>query len=332
MRVGLIGTGRIGAFHARTLSSNARVTSLVVADVDATRAESVAAEVGAETARDALDLARRVDALVITTAAGSHAELVRLAADARLPVFCEKPLSLELDITNQVIEHVALAGISLQVGFQRRFDVGFAEARRLVASGQLGRLYAARLATHDPAPPTAAYERASGGLYRDLMIHDFDQIRWTTGQEVQEVFAVGAMLTGDDAFTQADDIDTAAVVLRLTDGGYAVVTGLRHNPRGYDVRLEIFGSRDSVVSGMDQRTPMLVIGDDGETTANPGYRDFMERFESAYRDELDAFLSVARGEIESPCTGVDAREALRIALAAMRSQRDRRPVALEEIR
>jgi len=332
MRVGLIGTGRIGAFHARILSSNARVTSLVVADVDATRAESVATEVGAETARDASDLARRVDAMVITTATDSHAELVRLAADARLPVFCEKPLSLELDITNQVIEHVDRAGISLQVGFQRRFDVGFAETRRLVASGQLGRLYAARLATHDPAPPTAAYERASGGLYRDLMIHDFDQIRWTTGQEVQEVFAVGAMLTGNDAFTQADDIDTAAVVLRLTDGGYAVVTGLRHNPRGYDVRLELFGSKDSVISGMDQRTPMLVIGNDGETTANPGYTGFKERFESAYRDELDAFLSVARGEIESPCTGVDAREALRIALAAMRSQRDRHPVALEEIR
>ena len=332
MRVGLIGTGRIGAFHARTLSSNARVTSLVVADADATRAESVAAEVGAETARDASELARRVDALVITTAAGSHAELVRLAADAGLPVFCEKPLSLELDVTNQVIEHVDRAGISLQVGFQRRFDVGFAEARRLVASGQLGRLYAARLATHDPAPPTAAYERASGGLYRDLMIHDFDLIRWTTGQEVQEVFATGAMLTGDDAFTQPNDIDTAAVVLRLEDGGYAVVTGLRHNPRGYDVRLELFGSKDSVVSGMDRRTPMLVIGDDGETTAKPGYRDFMERFESAYRDELDAFLSVARGEIESPCTGVDAREALRIALAAMQSQRDGRPVALEEIR
>ena len=137
MRVGLIGTGRIGAFHARILSSNARVTSLVVADVDATRAESVATEVGAETARDASDLARRVDAMVITTATDSHAELVQLAADARLPVFCEKPLSLELDITNQVIAHVDRAGISLQVGFQRRFDVGFAETRRLVASGQL---------------------------------------------------------------------------------------------------------------------------------------------------------------------------------------------------
>ncbi len=332
MKVGLIGAGRIGSFHARTLAESPEVTSLWVADANLARAKSVADEVGAETALDAEELIRRSDALVIATATDTHADLIRLGADEKLPVFCEKPISLDLETTDRVLEHVDNAGTALQIGFQRRFDRGYVEARRLVASGELGRLYAARLATHDPEPPPEQILEVCGGLFRDLMIHDFDIVRWTTGQEVEEVHVAAGTLTGDRAFVRLDDVDTAVAILRLKDGALAVLSGLRHDPRGYDVRLELYGSKDSVVVGVDSRTPLRPLDDDREWKGQPPYRDFLERFAPAYREELHAFLLVARGETDSPCSGADARESLRVSLAAMASLREKRPVAMEEIR
>ena len=173
--------------------------------------------------------------------------------------------------------------------------------------------------------------RVSGGLFLDLMVHDFDIIRWTTGREVEEVFAAGSVLTGVKAFTEASDVDTAVVILRLTGGAQAILSGLRHSPRGYDVRLEVYGSKDSVVAGMDGRSPIRLIESDLPSGPGTGYRDFFERFAPAYQEELSVFLSVAKGEIESPCSGRDAREALRIAVAATKSLHEKRPIALEDI-
>ncbi|MCH7625331.1 MAG: Gfo/Idh/MocA family oxidoreductase [Chloroflexi bacterium] len=331
MKVGLLGAGRIGAFHAKTLASNSRVSSLRIMDVDAARAQSLADDLGASTASTAAELSDWADALVIATATDTHADLIRLGAEAGLPVFCEKPISLDLRSTDDVLRAVDKAGTPLQIGFQRRFDRGFAEIRRIIESGELGTLYSARLATHDPAPPPEEYVKVSGGIFLDLMVHDFDIIRWTTGLEVEAVFAAGSVLTGVKAFSEANDVDTAVVILRLTGGVQAILSGLRHNPRGYDVRLEVFGSKDSVVAGMDGRSPIHLIESDLPSGANPEYRDFFERFEPAYQEELNVFLSVARGEIESPCSGRDAREALRIAVAATKSLHEKRPVALEDI-
>ena len=331
MKVGLLGAGRIGAFHARTLSANPKTDSLCIVDADQGLAAEVAAQVGADTAADAQELVRRVDALVIATATDTHADLVCVGAAAGLPVFCEKPLSLDLETTDRVLQEVDRAGIPLQVGFQRRFDAGFVEARLLVASGKLGRLYAANLTTHDPEPPPERYLRASGGIFRDMLVHDFDIVRWITGQEIDEVYAIGAVLTGDSAFARSDDVDTAAAILRLRDGALAVLSGLRHDPLGYDVRLELFGSKDSVIAGMSSRTPLRLLDDDRDSPAVAGHRTFLERFAPAYREELNAFLSLARGEIDTPCSGAEAREGLRACLAAMVSLRERRPVAVEEI-
>jgi myo-inositol 2-dehydrogenase/D-chiro-inositol 1-dehydrogenase len=332
MKIGLIGAGRIGAFHARTLASDAQVTSLRIADRDTARARSVADEVGADTAAGASELASWADAIVIATATDTHADLIALGARAGVPVFCEKPIALDLETTDRVLEEVDAAAIPLQIGFQRRFDAGFEGARKQVESGQLGRLYLARLATHDPAPPPEVYIKASGGLFRDMFIHDFDLIRWVSGQEVVEVFAAGATLTGDAAFDRNDDVDTAAAVLRLTGGGLAMLSGSRHDPRGHDVRLELFGSKNSVVAGFDSRTPLERLDDDVPSGDTHEYQNFMERFESSYRRELNVFAKVARGELDSPCTGADGREALRVALAAIRSWRERRPVEVGEIR
>ena len=332
MKIGLIGAGRIGTFHAETLASDTNITSLRITDVDAGRAQSVAEQVGADTASDADELVRWADAIVIATATDTHADLISLGAEAGLPVFCEKPIALGLETTDRVLERVNTAGIPLQIGFQRRFDPGFTAARDMMTSGQLGRLYLARLSTHDPEPPPDAYIKVSGGIFMDMLIHDFDLIRWVSGQEVVEVIAAGGTLTDNPAFEQSDDVDTAITVLRLADGALATLSGVRHDPRGYDVRLELHGSRDAVAAGMNAQTPLKLLDADGQGRNGHEYQNFMERFASSYRQELRAFLKVAQGEIDSPCSGEDAREALRLALAAKKSLREHRPVLLEEIR
>ena len=162
------------------------------------------------------------------------------------------------------------------------------------------------------------------------MIHDFDILRWTTGREIARVYATGSALTGDPAFENTGDIDTAAVIATLEGGATAIISGLRHNPRGYDVRMELFGSEDSVATGMGDRAPLRSV-DLGGADRGSGYTDFLDRFGDAYRAELGAFVSVALGETETTVTGEDARAALRVAVAAGLSAAEGRPVVLSEI-
>jgi myo-inositol 2-dehydrogenase/D-chiro-inositol 1-dehydrogenase len=331
MRIGLLGAGRIGAVHARALAANAMVSELLVADVDQQRAARLAVELDARHAPSARQLvAGGVDALVIATSTPAHAPLLHLAADARLPVFCEKPIALDLDATDAVLEHTAAAGILLQVGFQRRFDPGYLAARQAVRSGALGELLLVRAAGHDPAPPPEAYVATSGGIWRDLLIHDFDIVPWVVDQEVVEVYADGTARS--ELFDRYNDVDTAAAVLRFSSGLLGVLSGSRHDPLGYDVRLELLGSHDSMAVGLDERTPLRSLEPDAPPPAGPGYRDFTERFATAYAAELQAFLEAVRDGLASPCGGPDARRALRLALTAERSRAQHRPVAVWEVR
>ncbi|MBA3779603.1 MAG: Gfo/Idh/MocA family oxidoreductase [Chloroflexi bacterium] len=329
MKVCLIGAGRIGQLHARTLAADPHTSELVVADADAERARVLADKVGARHAAvdEALGTA---DALVIAAATDAHAQLVRRGLERRVPTFCEKPLARELDETLELVSLVEDSGVPLQVGFQRRFDAGYAEARRLVASGELGVLYCVRLASHDPEPPHEAYIPTSGGLFRDLSIHDFDIIRWLTGAEVEEVYADGAV-RNFEVFARYDDIDTAVATLRMSDGSLAVLTAARHDPPGCDVRAELFGSRDSISVGLGPRTPLRSVDPGVDLPPGPAWTNFLVRFEDAYRAELSAFLRVAQGELPSPCTARDGLQAMRTAVAATRSFRDHRPVKVAEV-
>lgn len=330
MRVTLLGAGRIGRLHARILAETDGVEELIIADSDAERARDVAAEVGAA-AVDTIEAAlRRADAVVIAAATDAHASLIRTAADRRLPTFCEKPLARDLESSLAVGVDIGRSGIAFQLGFQRRFDLAYREARRLVESGELGTVYAVRLAGHDPAPPHESYIPGSGGLFRDLSIHDFDLIRWLTGAEVEEAYAMGAV-RGFPVFAKYGDVDTAVAALRLTDGTLAMLTAARHDPLGYDIRTELFGSQDSVTVGLGPRTPMRSLEPGVPPPTGPAWPDFLDRFAGAYRAELAAFIPVARGEAPSPCTAHDGIAALRIAEAATLSLNERRPVRLAEI-
>ncbi|WP_406144707.1 Gfo/Idh/MocA family oxidoreductase [Streptomyces sp. NBC_01012] len=331
MRIGIIGTGRIGSFHAGVLARHSAVTSLVVADADAARAAEVAARTGATTAASADEVfAAGVDAVVIASATSAHADLVGRAARAGLPAFCEKPIALDLAGTLGALHEVERAGSVLQLGFMRRFDAGYAAARTAVQAGALGRLHTVRAVTSDPAPPPAAYLPLSGGLFRDCLVHDFDILRWVTGREVTEVYATGSD-AGPAMFRDAGDVDTAAALLTLDDGTLTTATATRCNGAGYDVRMELAGEQDQIVVGLDDRTPLASAEPQGPPAPAKPWPGFLERFAPAYEAELDAFLAVVRGERANPCDGREALHALRIAEACELSRAQRRPVRLTEI-
>ncbi|MFL6099525.1 MAG: Gfo/Idh/MocA family oxidoreductase [Actinomycetales bacterium] len=332
MRIGLAGTGRIGAFHAKTLAGLSHVDSLVVADADARRATVVAESLGVEVVEhpDAL-FANGIDALVIAAATDAHAQLIVSAVEAGVPTFCEKPVAPDVDGTLAVLDKVSGSDVPVHVGFQRRFDAGYVAARRAVESGELGWVHTLRAGTLDPAPPPAEYIAHSGGFFRDCSVHDFDIVRWVTGREVTEVYAVGAN-RGEAFFGELGDIDAASALLTLDDGSFCHVAGTRYNARGYDVRLEVLGSQDSIAVGLDQRLPLRSVEPGVSFPSGDPYPVFMDRFLDAYVAELTAFADVARGTTPSPCTVADALEAFYVAEACEISRREHRPVPVDEVR
>jgi myo-inositol 2-dehydrogenase/D-chiro-inositol 1-dehydrogenase len=330
MRVGVIGLGRIGLYHARILRAHPDVASLAVIDVDPERTRAAADELGSDPASSVDELLGRVDAVVIATSTDTHATLIHASVDAGLPVFCEKPVALDLASTMAVAAHVRAANATVQIGFQRRFDAGYGAARRAVSAGDLGRVYVVRIGSHDPYPPHESYLPGSGGIFRDMHIHDFDIVRWVLGQDVVEVYAEGAGLA-DPMFARHGDVDTVAATLTFDGGSLGVMTGARHDPLGCDVRLEIFGSGDSVAVGWDDRTPLHSLEPGMPPAPENPYSLFLDRFDAAYRRELAAFVELARNRGPSPCTVEDAEVALRVALACDRSRREHRPVRVSEV-
>ena len=330
MKVGLLGAGRIGALHAGVLARDPSVDKILVGDADPRRAEKVAQEVGGEAGHIEAVLGAGPDAVVIAASTPVHAPLIRATVEAGIPAFCEKPIALGYEETVEIAQEVEASGATLQIGFQRRFDAGYSEARRLIETGALGTIYSVRLATHDPDPPPEEYIPVSGGIFRDLHIHDFDILRWLTGGEVEDVYAAGSV-RNFDSFAEHGDVDTSAALIRMKDGVVAVLTGGRHDPLGYDVRAEVFGSKDSVAVGVDSRTPLRSIESGIPPPEKAAYPNFQERFLDAYRSEMEHFLSLVRGEADNPCTPVDALEALRIAMAADLSLAEHRPVSPSEV-
>ncbi len=251
MRIGLIGLGRIGAFHAGTLSRHAQVDQLLVTDAVPDLAQAAAARLGA-TAVATTDelLASGLDGVLIASSTPTHLALLRAAVAAGIPTFCEKPVAEDPFAAVDLVDEVLRAGVPVQIGFPRRFDPAFVAAKAALDSGELGWLTTIRSTTMDPAPPPPAYVVGSGGIFRDCGIHDFDAVRWATGREVVEVYATGSN-RGDAFFGDAHDVDTASALLTFDDGTLGVVSNTRYNAQGYDVRLELHGAAGSVAAGLD---------------------------------------------------------------------------------
>ena len=331
MKFGLLGTGRIGRFHSETLLGLEQVDGLIVADADPARARDLAATSSRIAAADSVDevLTAGIDGVVITAATSAHADLIHRALDAKVAVFCEKPVALDVAGTLSVVEHAAAAPVPVQIGFQRRFDAGYRAAKAALESGELGWLHSLRAVTADQTPPPAEYIPTSGGLFRDCSIHDFDILLWLTGRSVVEVHAWGAN-KGDDFFAAGGDVDTVAAILRFDDDTLATVSATRYNGAGHDVRLEVCGSKGARFVGLNDRAPMPTAEASLSWNQDRPYATFMERFHDAYIAELTTFVDVAAGRAPSPCTPADALQALYVAEACDLSRREGVPVRVEQ--
>lgn len=330
MKVAVLGAGRIGSFRARVLNELPEVDEIVVGNRTVERAEKLAREVGgtAGTIDEAIDSGP--DAVFVSLATEMHAPALHRCIDAGLPIFCEKPIALTLPETAAVLEHAEEAEALIQIAFQRRLDPDYRRVYEEIRSGNVGALYSVRITAHDAEPAPEEFIASSGGTYRDLHIHDFDLARWLTGLDVEQVYAVGSV-RGFDRYAKFGDVDNVAILMTMSDGLPVLITGTRHNPRGHDFRMEVFGSEDSLSVGQNSLSQPRPVEPNAITPDKGPYKDFMERFGESLRQETMAFIEVMRGERENPSPPASAMEALRVAVACEVSREEGRPVRVAEI-
>ena len=318
MKIGLLGAGRIGRIHGGNVAARSDARLVAVTDAVEQAAASLAAETGAKaTSTEAILADPGIDAVLICTPTDTHADLIEQAVSAGKAVFCEKPVDLDAGRIERCLKVVRDAGATLMIGFNRRFDPSFADVKRRIDAGEAGNVELVTILSRDPAPPPVSYIKGSGGLFRDMMIHDLDMARFLLGEEPVEVHAVGANLV-DPEIGKAGDVDTAAVLLKTASGKIAQISNSRRATYGYDQRIEVHGSRGLIAAGNRHQTTVTRADGDGYTS-DPALPFFLERYAEAYRAELDAFVTaVAYGKPASP-TGEDGLKAQRLADAATQS-------------
>ena len=331
--IGIIGAGRIGAVHARTLKGRLPEADLrVIADSRPEAARLLAGELGVgKTAEDHREVLAdpAIDAVLICSSTDTHAQMVIDAARSGKHVFCEKPLDLGLARIDEILAAVKKAGVKLQVGFNRRFDPDFKEIRDRVKAGAIGVPQVLRITSRDPAPPPPAFIKRSGGMFLDMSIHDLDMARSIMG-DVEELYASAGVLV-DEAIGAAGDVDTAVIALKFESGALGTIDNCRRAAYGYDQRLEVLGSKGMLANA--NRTPHAVSAHDEQGSRRaPLLNFFMQRYAEAFAAELIAFVQAVRSGKEPPVTGEDGREAVVLAHAALKSAKEKRPVRIEEIR
>ncbi len=319
------GAGRIGAIHAANLAASGAARLAHVVDVNAAAAAALAQRHGALVSDTATALADpAVGAVIIASSTDTHADLVIAAARAGKAIFCEKPIDLSLARVDEAIAAVRAAGVPMLVGFNRRFDPDFAELHRRIGVGAIGAVEQVVITSRDPGPPPLDYIRVSGGMFRDMTIHDFDMARWLLGEEPVEVFATGSALV-DPAIAAAGDIDSAMVLLRCASGRMAHINNSRRAAYGYDQRIEVHGSAGRLIAGNRVATTVEQADAAAVTTDKP-LHFFLQRYAEAYRIELAAFIDAVTHGTPMPVGAQDGRQALVLAEAALQSLRENRPV------
>ena len=327
LRFGLLGAGRIGQIHGRNIAASSDARLVAIADVDGRAAATLAEATGAEV-RDATAIidAGDIEAILIGTPTDTHADLIEAAARAGKAVLCEKPVDLASSRVESCLKVVEAAGIPLMIGFNRRFDPNFAALQQRVAAGAVGTVEIVTVISRDPGPPPVSYIERSGGLYRDMMIHDFDILRFMLGEEPVELTAYGSALV-DPAIGRAGDVDTAVVALRTASGKLGQISNSRRAAYGYDQRIEVHGSDGMARADNIHKSTVEIAGKSG-FGRDPVQHFFLERYADAYRRELAAFIAaVAAGRAPSP-SGRDGLRAQRLADAATESRQRGRPVAI----
>lgn len=333
MNVGVIGAGRIGKVHAENLALRIPETNVVaIADVMLDAAGAAAARYHIPQAlgdyRTLIDNPN-VDAVIICSSTDTHTQIIIEAAQAGKHIFCEKPIDLNLKRIDEALAAVERAGVKLHIGFNRRFDPNFRRVRQAVESGEIGQPHLLHIISRDPAPPPISYVKVSGGLFVDMMIHDFDMARYLIGSEVTEVYTSAGVMV-DPAIGEAGDVDTTVVVLRFANGVIGTIDNSRKAVYGYDQRAEVFGSGGSIMTGNNYPNQATI------STASSVWHDlplhfFVERYMDSYLIEMRAFVDAVLNDKPVPVSGADARVPVVMGLAARKSYDEHRPVRLDEI-
>lgn len=326
LNVCILGTGRMGTIHAATIAGHPDARVATIGDIDLERAQAVAALYGAAASGDpmAAIAGDSVDAVIVATPTDSHVPYIEAAARAGKAVFCEKPVGIEPVEVRRALDTVAAAGVSLQIGFHRRFDPSFLEVKAAIDAGRLGDVLQVIVTSRDPEPPPAQYIHGSGGLFRDMAIHDFDMARWLLGDEPIEVTAYGSNLI-DPAIGEAGDIDTAMAILRTERGVLCHINCSRIASYGYDQRIEVLGTK--AMAQASNRTPASVelSTESGISSSLPHYW-FPERYTEAYSAEIVGWVEAISDGREPAVTGEDGLRAQQLAAAATESLETGQPV------
>jgi len=334
LRIGIIGAGRIGKLHAENIAYFVPQAKLEgIADVMMTpEMEAWAKGLGARiVAKDpkALFADKDIDAIIICSSTDTHADMAIAAAKAGKHIFCEKPVDLSVTKVKAAIDAVKAAKVKMQVGFNRRFDHNFRAVREMTLAGKVGDVQIVKITSRDPAPPPPAYVGVSGGIFLDMMIHDFDMARFQAGSEVVEVHATGAVLI-DPAIGKAGDVDTAIVTLKFANGALGVIDNSRKAVYGYDQRVEVFGSKGCAQAENDTPSTVKLSNVDGVVADKPMWF-FLERYRTAFIDEMIAFVSAVQEGKDLQVTGEDGLRDLLVGLAAKKSLAENRSVRIDEI-
>lgn len=333
LQIGLIGAGRIAQAHAATVAyrvSNAQLAA--VTDPIPSAVEAIAAKFRIPTIAptyQAILADPNIDAILICSPTGTHAEIMKAAARAGKHIFCEKPISLTLDATDDALAVVAQCGVKLQLGFNRRFDANYARVRKAIASGEIGNPQILHIISRDPAPPPISYVKTSGGIFLDMTIHDWDMARFLSGSEITEVYVQGGV-TVDPAIGEAGDIDTHVTLMRFANGMIGTIDNCRQAVYGYDQRVEVLGTKGAIHTENNYPNNSVISG------AESIHRDlplnfFLERYVDSYASEIMAFVDAVINDKPTPVTGYDGRMALLVGLAALKSYQEGRPVKVAEL-
>lgn len=330
--VAVLGAGRIGHRHAVNVARAVPGARLIgVADVDEAAAQRAVADAGAGRAvarYEDLLADPAVDAIVVATPTDTHAAVMVDAARAGKHIMCEKPIALTIEATRAAVEAVESYGVLLQIGFNRRFAPDWVRAHEAIERGDVGEPWIVKLVGRDPRIAPISYLKASGGQFKDQSIHEFDAAYWLVGREVEEVYATGSVLV-DAAVAEIGDVDTSLTTLRFEGGALGLVDSCRRAVYGFDIRGEVHGSEGKLVIGYDGRTAATLLQPNKVSHDHVDW--FLELFADAYRDEMIDFVDCVRSGRTPRALAADGLRALRIAVAAGRSHRERRPVRLEEV-
>lgn len=329
-KVGLLGAGRIAVVHATAISAHPQSTLVAVSDINQEAAQKLADEYGAEVrSTDAILNDTEIDLILIATSTDTHSDLIERATAAGKAVLCEKPVDLSLERARVCLDNVSQSGCPVMIGFNRRFDPSFSALKKALDQGEIGKPELLSITSFDPAPPPVAYIKVSGGLFRDMMIHDFDMANFLMGEAPVSVYAAGTSLVNPE-IGEAGDVDTAIVTLTYADGRIAVIKNSRRAVYGYDQRVELLGSNGLLQAHNMLENTVVKSTVDGVTGAKPTYF-FLERYMPAYSNEWDAFIAAVSAKSAMPVSLHDGVIALTIAEAATRSARSGQPVALASI-